>query len=208
MTSILTAALLLSSRLAVWPVASRIFSSGVVDTEPGAGGGALPLRTRTGQPLDRIEGVVRARKPKRMPVVLTRDEVLPVLEQLDGAPRLVCTLLYGSGLKLLEALRLRVKDLDFGRSEITVRQGKGQKDRLTMLPGDLLQALQDHLRRVRQQHDVDLKNGLGQRRCRTPCAGSTQMPAASGAGSGYSPPLPTTSTEKRASGIGTTCTNP
>ena len=101
------------------------------------------------QPLDRIEGVVRARKPKRLPVVLTRDEVEAILAQLDGAPRLVCMLLYGSGMRLFEGLGLRVKDLDFGRGEITVRQGKGQKDRLTMLPGDLLQALQDHLRRAR-----------------------------------------------------------
>ncbi len=115
-----------------------------------------------GQPLDRIEGVVRARKPKRLPVVLTRDEVEAILTQMDGAPRLVCTLLYGSGLRPLEGLRLRVKDLDFGRGEITVREGKGQKDRVTMLPEALRQALQDHLRRVRQQHGNDLKSGLGQ----------------------------------------------
>ncbi len=114
------------------------------------------------QPLDRIEGVVRARNAKRLPVVLTRDEVQAILAQMDGAPRLVCTLLYGSGLRLLEGLRLRVKDLDFGRGEITVREGKGQKDRVTMLPEALRQALQDHLRRVRQQHGNDLKSGLGQ----------------------------------------------
>jgi len=114
------------------------------------------------QPLDRIEGVVRARKPKRLPAVLTREEVAAVLVHLEGVPRLVCTLLYGSGLRLLEGLQLRVKDLDFGRGEITVRDGKGQKDRVTMLPDTLLQALQDHLRGVREQHEADLKNGLGQ----------------------------------------------
>ncbi len=114
------------------------------------------------QPRDRIEGVVRARKPKRLPVVLTRDEVQAILDQRDGAPRLVCTLLYGSGLRLLEGLGLRVKDVDFGRGEITVREGKGQKDRVTMLPDVLLQALQDRLRRVREQHETDLKSGLGQ----------------------------------------------
>ncbi len=114
------------------------------------------------RPLDRIEGVVRARKPKRLPVVLTRDEVDAILAQLDGVPRLVCTLLYGSGQRLLEGLRLRVKDLDFGRGEITVREGKGQKDRVTMMPEALRQALRDHLRRVRQQHETDLKSGLGQ----------------------------------------------
>ena len=82
------------------------------------------------QPLNRIEGVVRARKRKRLPVVLTSDEVEAVLAHLEGAPGLVCTLLYGSGLRLLEGLQLRVKDLDFGRGEITVRDGKGRKDRL------------------------------------------------------------------------------
>jgi integron integrase len=114
------------------------------------------------QPLDRVEGVVRARKPKRLPVVLTRNEAQAILTELDGVPRLVCALLYGAGLRLLEGLALRVKDLDFGRGEISVRQGKGQKDRVTVLPGALLEALQDHLRRVRQQHDADLKSGLGQ----------------------------------------------
>ncbi len=99
------------------------------------------------QPLDRIEGVVRARKPKRLPVVLTRDEVEAILAELDGSPRLVCALLYGSGLRLLEGLCLRVKDLDISRGEITVRQGKGQKDRVTMLPGALSQPLQDRLGR-------------------------------------------------------------
>ncbi len=114
------------------------------------------------RPLDRIEGIVRARKPKRLPVVLTREEVEEILTQMDGAPRLVSTLLYGSGLRLMEGLRLRVKDLDFGRGEITVREGKGQKDRVTMLPEALRQALQDHLRWVHQQHETDLKSGLGQ----------------------------------------------
>jgi integron integrase len=114
------------------------------------------------QPLDRVEGVVRARKPKRLLVVLTRDEAQAILAELDGVPGLVCALLYGAGLRLLEGLALRVKDLDFGRWEISVRQGKGQKDRVTMLPGALLEALQDHLRRVRQQHEADLKSGLGQ----------------------------------------------
>jgi integron integrase len=114
------------------------------------------------RPLDRVDGVVGARKPKRLPVVLTRDEVEAILAQLDGAPRLVCMLLHGSGLRLLEGLRLRVKDLDFGRGEIIVRRGKGQKDRVTMLPGALFQPLQDHLGRVREQHAADLKSGLGQ----------------------------------------------
>ena len=113
------------------------------------------------QPLNRIEGVVRARKPKRLPVVLTRQEVEAVLAQLDAVPRLVCTLLYGSGLRLLEGLQLRVKDLDFGRGEITIRCGKGQRDRVTMLPRAHHQPLQNHLRQVREQHEADLKGGRG-----------------------------------------------
>ena len=107
------------------------------------------------------EGVVRARKPKRLPVVLTREEVAAVLEHLDGVPRLVCTLLYGSGLRVFEGLDLRVKDLDFGGGEIIVRDGKGQKGRVTMLPGVLHEPLQEHLESVRQQHEADLKAGMG-----------------------------------------------
>jgi site-specific recombinase XerD len=128
------------------------------------------------QPLDRIEGVVRARKPKRLPAVLTRDEVEGVLEQLDGVSGLVCTLLYGSGLRLLEGLQLRVKDLEFGRGEITIREGKGQKDPLTMLPAVLDQPLQHHLPRVRQQHeadsncDSDTGTAIGKNRGLTPFA--------------------------------------
>ncbi len=113
------------------------------------------------RPLNRIEGVVRARKPKRLPVVLTREEVAAVLARLEGVPRLVGTVLYGSGLRLLEALALRVKDLDFDRGEITVRDGKGRKDRRTMLAAALREPLLDHLRQVRELHDADLRRGLG-----------------------------------------------
>ena len=94
------------------------------------------------QPLDRIEGVVRARRPKRLPVVLTVDEVSRVMAHLSGDKWLIVMLLYGGGLRLLEALRLRVKDLDFERSEITVREGKGDKDRVTMLPQAVIRSLQ------------------------------------------------------------------
>jgi len=113
------------------------------------------------RPLGRIEGVVRARRPRRLPVVLTPQEVRAVLDNLDGTPRLVCALLYGSGLRLLECLRLRVKDIDLQRNEITVRDGKGGKDRVTMLPTAVKPALQAQLGNVRRQHEKDLARGLG-----------------------------------------------
>jgi len=114
------------------------------------------------QPLSRIVGVVRARRPKRLPVVLTSEEVEVVLAGLEGEPLLVCMVLYGSGLRLQEGLQLRIKDVDFGRGEILVRDGKGQKDRVTMLPAALREPLQRHLRGVHRQHEDDLRAGLGQ----------------------------------------------
>ena len=113
------------------------------------------------RPLKRIEGVVRALKPKRLPAVLTPDEVEAVLDQRDGVPRPVCMVLYGSGLRVLEALQLRVKDLDFGRREIVLREAKGRKDRVTMLPDVLHEPLQDHLRRVGRQRNCDAKPKKG-----------------------------------------------
>ena len=109
----------------------------------------------------RIDGVVRARRPKRLPVVLSRAEVRAVLAELEGTPALVSGLLYGSGLRLLEALRLRVHDLDFARGEVLVRHGKGGKDRLTMLPQALHRPLLSHLEGVRARHEADLASGGG-----------------------------------------------
>lgn len=102
-----------------------------------------------------LEGVIRARTRVRLPVVMSVEEVREVLERLDGAEALVAGLLYGAGLRLMEALRLRVKDLDFQRLQITVRQGKGGKDRRTMLPALVAKRLQDHLQVVRELHRVD-----------------------------------------------------
>ena len=96
-----------------------------------------------------------------LPVVLTRDEVRAVLGHMEGEPRLMATLLYGCGLRLLECCRLRVKDLDFGRNQITVRRGKGDKDRATMLPVSIKSELAVHLERVRAQHERDLVSGAG-----------------------------------------------
>jgi integron integrase len=108
-----------------------------------------------------LEGIVRAKKPRHLPVVLTREEVAAVLGQLDGVRWIVASLLYGAGLRLLEALRLRVKDVDFARGEILVRDGKGQKDRVTMLPQRLVLPLQEHLRKAELLHQRDLAEGFG-----------------------------------------------
>jgi integron integrase len=114
--------------------------------------------------LDRELGdldAVRAKKPRRLPVVLSRGEILQLLENMEGTPKLVATLLYGAGLRLQEALRLRVKDLDFSFHQITVRSGKGDKDRVTMLPALLEDPLRLHLARVRALHESDLAKGIG-----------------------------------------------
>jgi integron integrase len=112
-------------------------------------------------PLGHLRGLVRARTPVKLPVVLTVEEVTAVLAQLRGSVWLVVALLYGSGLRLLEALSLRVKDLDLGRGEIVVRRGKGGKDRVTMLPVSLKVPLGRHLERVGRLHQRDLAAGAG-----------------------------------------------
>jgi integron integrase len=108
-----------------------------------------------------LEGVVRARTRRRLPVVLTPEEVRAVLERLDGVEALVAGLLYGSGLRLMEALRLRVHDLDFSRRELTVRDGKGGKDRRTLLPSRVGVQLWRRLEEVRSLHRADLADGWG-----------------------------------------------
>jgi len=109
-----------------------------------------------------LQDIVRAKKPQHLPVVLTRAEVEALLAQLQGVSWIVANLLYGSGLRLLEALRLRVKDVDFARREILVRDGKGQKDRVTMLPMRIVEPLQLHLDKVRGLHCSDLAEGFGE----------------------------------------------
>ena len=112
--------------------------------------------------LEPLGPVVRARRPRRLPVVLTRSEVALVLGHLGGTAHLVASLLYGSGLRLLEALRLRVKDLDFRTSALIVRSGKGGKDRVTMIPTRLIDPLRNQLRLVRAIHDQDVADGFGE----------------------------------------------
>ena len=108
-----------------------------------------------------IEGVTRGKTPTRLPVVLTRSEVHAVLSQMSGPPALVSALLYGSGLRLFEALELRVKDLDLEKHEVLVRDGKGRKDRRTMLPTRSVPALREHLVTIQLQHADDLEAGTG-----------------------------------------------
>ena len=112
------------------------------------------------QPLASVDAV-RARKPERLPNVLTRSEVARVLSALSGTSQLMAKLLYGSGLRALECLRLRVKDIDFEQRSILVRDGKGEKDRITMLPESVLTPLREHLQRVNQLHIRDVAEGHG-----------------------------------------------
>jgi integron integrase len=111
--------------------------------------------------LEWMDNVVRAKKSQRIPVVLTRDETKAVLARLDGTNRLMANLLYGSGLRLMECVRLRVKDVDFDYRQIVVRDGKGHKDRVTVLPDSLIPPLQDQLERARVLHEQDLAEGFG-----------------------------------------------
>jgi integron integrase len=123
-----------------------------------------------------VEGIERARRPARVPVVLTREEARRVLSHTRGAYRLMGALLYGSGLRVMECVRLRVKDVDFGYHQVTVRDGKGEKDRRTTLPATLVEPLGRHLARVRLLHGEDLAAGYG--RVYLPYALGRKFPAA------------------------------
>ena len=112
------------------------------------------------RPLGELEGVVRARRPKRLPVVLTPEEVSRVLARLDGVPLMVGLLLYGAGLRLMEAMCLRVKDIDFTRNEILIREAKGNKDRVSMLPRKAGKILQEHLFRSKRAYDREAGAGI------------------------------------------------
>ncbi|MDH4216174.1 MAG: integron integrase [Gallionella sp.] len=108
-----------------------------------------------------LDNVEQSKVPKRLPVVLNRDEVQAVLSRLSGTHWLVASLLYGTGMRIMECLRLRVKDVDFKRREILIRDGKGFKDRVTMLPESLAASLEAHLARVRGLHNGDVQQGFG-----------------------------------------------
>lgn len=112
--------------------------------------------------LEWLENVTQAKAPKRLPVVLTVSEVQAVLSRLTGTHALIASLLYGGGMRLMEAVRLRVKDVDFAQHEIVVREGKGFKDRVTMLPEAVVAPLKAHLVKVKAMHVEDLAQGFGE----------------------------------------------
>lgn len=115
-----------------------------------------------GRDIGLIQGVVRAKRPGRLPVVMTREEVQTVLRRLSGRDWLLACLMYGAGLRVMECLRLRVKDLDFGLNQIVVRDGKGQKDRVTPLPALIIPALRQQIEEVRRTRENDLADGYGE----------------------------------------------
>jgi integron integrase len=129
-----------------------------------------------GQEVGTLDDVIRARKTRRLPVVLTRDEVKAILSHLEGDKWLMASLMYGAGLRLMECLRLRVQDIDFTRNEITVRDGKGGKDRVTGLPASIKPALTEQLRRAKAIHARDLAEGWG--RVQLPAALDRKYPNA------------------------------
>jgi integron integrase len=114
-----------------------------------------------GVELSYVEAIERAKRPARVPVVLTREEADSILSHMHGTYRLMAGLLYGSGLRLMECVRLRVKDVDFGYRQVTVRDGKGEKDRRTVLPESLVEQFRRHLARIRLLHEDDLLLGYG-----------------------------------------------
>jgi integrase len=114
-----------------------------------------------GAPLEHMPELVRARRPENLPVVLSRNEAHRVLQAMSGTKRLMAALLYGGGLRLSECCALRVQDIDFERKQVCVRRGKGRKDRMTLLPANLVKPLQQHLVSVQRQHHADLKADAG-----------------------------------------------
>ncbi len=114
------------------------------------------------QPLGDLGDFVRVKRPKRRPVVLTRIEVAKLIDHMEGRQKLMASLLYGTGMRLMDCIRLRVQDIDFGYYQIVVRDGKGKKDRVVPLPEGLVSDLTAHLEKVRKLHEADLEKGFGE----------------------------------------------
>lgn len=113
-------------------------------------------------PVGELENLKRAKKPKRLPVVLSKEQALGIINELEGVNQVVLELIYGAGLRISEALSLRIQDVDFGYKQITVWNGKGRKDRITMLPNRVIPKLKFHIEKVKRLHQTDLKKGFGQ----------------------------------------------
>jgi site-specific recombinase XerD len=158
------------------------------------------------QDLPWLDEIVRAKRPHRVPVVLTRREVQDLLDHMEGTPRLVATLLYGAGLRLLEALQLRVKDVDLEARVLTVRSGKGDRDRPAILPDSLCQALEASIEGSLAQHRQDAAPAGSSSPKRS--SGSTRALLAARRGSGSSRPRAPTATRRRVRSAATTCTRP
>lgn len=158
-----------------------------------------------GQPLE-FDAVVRAKRPKRLPVVMSRSEVVALLAHMEGMPRLMASLLYGSGLRLLECARLRIKDVDFERGEIRVRDGKGRKDRVAPLPGSLVARSPPTSSACAPSTSAICVTAPASSSCRAPSPSSSPGRRASGRGSGSSPPPATTRTARPVSDAATTST--
>ncbi len=161
---------------------------GGVHSEPGTERAGILYQQVLGRELGWLDDRERAKRPARLPVVLTQAEVRSLLAHLDGRHELMAKLLYGAGLRLMECVRQRVKDADFERGEILVRDGKGGKDRVTLLPQSATEPLKNHLEKVRAVHENDLAAGFGESICRLPWRESTKMRPGSGAGSMVSRP--------------------
>jgi integrase len=155
-----------------------------------------------------IDGLARPPRVPRRPLVLTRDEVQRILASMNGVTRLMANFLYGSGLRLLECARLRVKDVDFSAGHLLVREAKGHGDRVTVLPHRIRDALRQHLGIVEEQHRVDLAIGAAMSSCRALLRQSIPTHHANGPGSGSFPPREPISTPPRASAAATTCMKP
>ena len=115
-----------------------------------------------GSPLKHLDQLKRAKKPSHLPVVLTEREALNIIKSMSGVPQLVVSLLYGSGLRISEALRLRVQDLDLDYKQLTVRNGKGMRDRITMIPESRIDQIAHHIQKVKNLHNIDLQKGFGE----------------------------------------------
>src|SRR5882762_9617473 len=153
-----------------------------------------------------LDNITRASHPRRRPVVLSRAEVRSLLSQLQGAPWLVANLLYGSGLRLMEALRLRVKDLALERGELIVREAKGGKDRVTVLPAVLDPPLRGHLTRLRAWYEEERRRARPASQCRLRSPANTRRPPRNGAGSTCSHPRISAAIRTQVNRYATTCT--